>query len=91
MSRWLNRLVLVLAVLTTTCIAAHAQDVGTVSSGNWENGSIWTTGAVPGSSNNVYIGSTYPIGSAATATVTLTQNESANNVYLSQYAARAVR
>ena len=61
---------------------AYAQDTGAMSNGNWETASIWTGGTVPNSSNNVYIGSTYPSGAAATATVTLTASESANNVYL---------
>ena len=85
MSGRLKQLVIVIAVLAIGSVAASGQDVGAVSSGNWETGSIWTTGTVPGASNNVYIGSTYPSGSAAIATVTLTQNESANNMYLSQY------
>ena len=62
---------------------ASAQDTGAKNStGNWETASNWTGGAVPGSSNNVYIGSTYPSGAASTATVTLTANEAASNVYL---------
>jgi hypothetical protein len=62
--------------------AAFGQDTGAKSSCNWETASIWTTGTVPNSSNNVYIGSTSPSGAAATATVTLTACEAANNVYL---------
>jgi hypothetical protein len=68
-----------------TCLAgavAHAQDTGATGNGDWSNSSIWTGGSVPGSSNNVYIGSTYPTGSASTATVTLTADESASNLYL---------
>src|SRR5580692_7798025 len=65
--------------------AALAQDTGAQGSGNWESASIWTGGTVPNSSNNVYIGSTYPAsppapGAAGTATVTLTAAESADNV-----------
>jgi fibronectin-binding autotransporter adhesin len=37
---------------------------------------------VPGSTNNVYIGSTYPSGAASVPTVTLTASESAANLYL---------
>ena len=63
--------------------AALAQDVGAVISGNWNNSSTWTTGTPPGSSNNVYIGSSnQPSGTAKIATVTLTQAQSAGNVYL---------
>ncbi len=57
-----------------------AQDTGATGNGNWESPSTWTTGAVPGASNNVYIGSTYPAGAAATAAVTLTANGSASSV-----------
>jgi fibronectin-binding autotransporter adhesin len=64
----------------TLTAPAFAQDTGAQGSGNWENASTWTGGAVPNSSNNVYIGSTYPAGAAGTATVTLTAAESANNV-----------
>ena len=73
-----------LAVLALAAWAgpARAQDVGANSSGNWETASIWTTNSVPGASNNVYIGSTYPGGAAATATVTLTANEVAKNLNL---------
>ncbi len=63
-------------------VVAIAQDTGAKTSGNWEDSTIWTGGAVPGSSNNVYIGSTYPTGAASVATVSLTANESASNVYL---------
>jgi hypothetical protein len=63
--------------------AALAQtDTGARRSGNWNDGSIWTGGLPPSPEDNVYIGSSYPAGSATTATVTLTQNESANVVYV---------
>ena len=81
MRSWIGRLGFLSAVLVIGGpSAAKAQNVGAVASGNWNNGSTWTTGTVPGSSNNVYIGSTSP--SAAVATVTLTQAQSASNVYL---------
>jgi fibronectin-binding autotransporter adhesin len=74
-----------LAFLSATLVlggssASMAQNVGAVTSGYWNDGSTWTTGTPPGSSNNVYIGNTSP--SAPIATVTLTQAQSANNVYL---------
>ena len=75
-------LALVTTLLAATAAPVFGQDVGAVASGNWNTGSIWTTGTVPGSSNNVFIGSTVPSGTAATATVTLTQAQSAANVVL---------
>ncbi len=83
MISWVRRLVCMSAVLAIGGSSATlAQDVGAVSNGNWNTGSTWTTGMAPGSSNNVYIGSTYPSGAAKTATVTLTQAQSADNVNL---------
>ena len=83
MRSWVLRLVCLSAALVIVDSSATlAQDVGAVTSGNWNTGSTWTTGTPPGSSNNVYIGSTYPSAAAKTATVTLTQAQSANNVYL---------
>ncbi len=70
-------------VLAAWAGPAQAQEVGAISSGNWETASIWTTGSVPGSSNNVFIGSNNtPVGAASTATVTLTASEEANYLYL---------
>ena len=82
MTRWSKKLLMAAAAMFMGTAAAFAQDTGTSTSGNWEDGAIWTSGTVPGSSNNVFIGSMYPAGSAATATVTLTTSESAGNVYL---------
>jgi fibronectin-binding autotransporter adhesin len=81
MRKWIKLLVFLWAAWATGG-AATAQDTGANSSGTWETPSIWTGGTVPNSSNNVFIGSTYPSGAAATATVTLIANESAANVYL---------
>ena len=53
-----------------------------MSNGNWNDPTIWTGGAVPNSSSNVYIGSTYPTGGDATATVTVSQPQSASYVYM---------
>jgi fibronectin-binding autotransporter adhesin len=81
-----KRFIFVLSVwVTILAVPAFAQDTGAIGSGNWEDPTIWTGGTVPNSSNNVYIGSTYPSpppapGAAGTATVTLTAAESANNV-----------
>jgi hypothetical protein len=77
-----SRITSLLCLVATWAVAgtASGQDTGAKSNGNWETATIWTGGAVPGSSNNVYIGSTHPTGAAATATVTLTANEAAANV-----------
>jgi fibronectin-binding autotransporter adhesin len=74
-------LLVAIAVLLTgaTCLAT---DTGAKASGNWNDTATWTTSATPGSSDNVFIGSTYPSGSISTAAVTLTQNQSANYLYL---------
>ncbi len=82
MRRRIEHLVVISAACMLTGAPAIAQDVGAVTSGNWDSVSIWTGGNVPGSSNNVFIGSTYPGAVARTATVTLNQAQSANNVYL---------
>ena len=82
MRKGIGQFVWVLAACAATSAGAIAQDTGAMSNGNWETASIWTGGTVPNSSNNVYIGSTYPSGAAATATVTLTANEAAFNLYL---------
>jgi hypothetical protein len=60
---------------------ATATDTGAVANGNWSSAATWTNG-IPGATDNAYIGSTYPTGAAATATVTLSQNSAAGNVYL---------
>ncbi len=82
MGRWIGRLALMAAALVAANGTAFAQYVGAVTDGDWSNGSIWTTGTVPGSSNFVYIGSVYPTGSAKTATVTVSGNESAEHAIL---------
>ena len=90
MRKWIKQFVFVSAACAVLSAAAFAQDVGAVNNGDWSNGSIWTSGTVPGSSNNVYIGSTYPTWSAWTATVTVSVNESASSVYLGGDGARPV-
>lgn len=72
----------VLIGLIILASSLHAQTAGAVSSGNWNDPTIWTTGTVPGASNDVFVGSTTPPGSAAIATVTLTQNQSASTLTL---------
>ena len=82
--RRLLRLIVILSVtwLGSGAAVSFAQDTGAALSGSWETAATWTGGTVPNSSNNVYIGSTYPTGAASTATVTLGANESASNLYL---------
>jgi hypothetical protein len=79
MNRWLGLLIFAAAAMTMQT-AAYAQTAAAITSGNWEDPTIWTSGVVPGASDSVLIGSNYPTGSALTATVTLTANESAANV-----------
>jgi hypothetical protein len=62
-----------------TCLAAS---IGAITNGNWNNTSTWTPAQMPVSADYVYIGSTYPSGAAASATVTMVQDQSANTVYL---------
>jgi hypothetical protein len=85
MTRFIKGFVVILAVWAAASTGASAQDVGATTNGNWNDPTIWTTGTVPGSSNNVLIGSTVPpapTGSASIVTVTLTQNQSASNLNL---------
>jgi hypothetical protein len=82
MNKFIKGLVLVATAWAAAGAGASAQDVGATTSGNWNDPTIWTTGTVPGSSNNVFIGSTTPSGSAPIATVTLTQDQSALNLTL---------
>ena len=73
-----------LGLMTMGCLACAAVRSGTGAKGSG-SGALPRSGraaTVPNSSNNVYIGSTYPTGAAAVATVTLTANESASYVYL---------
>jgi len=81
MKTWIKPFVFACA-MCVACAAVHAQDTGAMTNGNWNDATIWTAGTIPGSSNNVYIGSTYPTGAAATSTVIMTQNQSASNIYL---------
>jgi hypothetical protein len=74
-----NILAAIFLTAGTTCLAG---DFGAITNGNWTNASTWTPASIPGANDDVYIGSTYPIGSAAAATVILVQNQSAGNVYL---------
>ena len=63
-------------------VTCRATDMGVKTSGNWNDNGTWTSSSIPGSGDDVYVGSTYPSGAASTAAVTLVQNQSANNVYL---------
>ncbi|MGB8352401.1 MAG: PEP-CTERM sorting domain-containing protein [Chthoniobacteraceae bacterium] len=86
MFTWLNFgksfIFVFLASMAMLATPAFSEDIGTLSSGTWENPAIWTSDTVPTSADNVYIGSTYPNSPQATgfATVTLSASESASNV-----------
>jgi fibronectin-binding autotransporter adhesin len=63
----------------------RADDFGAATNGNWEDPSTWVSvggGIIPGANDNVVIGGNYVTGSATVATVTLTANESVNNLGL---------
>ena len=86
-STWFRRnnwLVLLPGFLATLATSAFATDTGALASGTWETSAIWTGGATPGASDNVYIGSVYPTTpgpqALSKATVTLTANESVTNL-----------
>ncbi len=78
----------VLVVFLSFCVVfspqAEAQDFGVVTSGNWNTPGTWTpAGGPPGPSNNAFVGGG-PAGSLATATVTLTANQTVQDVHLGQ-------
>jgi hypothetical protein len=77
----LRRLTSAIAVTLRAALPgfAPAVDIGAAGNGDWSSAATWTSG-VPGTADNAYIGSTYPTGAAATATVTLSQNTSAGTV-----------
>ena len=50
-----------LAILGTTVTAAHAQYTGAVTSGDWDDPSIWTSGSAPDATSDVFIGSIIPV------------------------------
>ena len=75
-------MVMTVGIACLIAVPARAADYGAVTNGNWNSPSTWTPSAVPGSSDTAYIGSIYPGGAAATATVMLTQNQQANTVVL---------
>ena len=80
--RLMTSLVIAISVLmvAATCFAV---DIGAITGGNWGDTSTWYPAQIPVADDNVYIGSCYPNDyAAATATVTLVQDQSANNVYL---------
>jgi PEP-CTERM motif len=56
-------------------------DTGAAGNGDWSSAATWTNGA-PGARANAYVGTSYPTGAAATASLTLSQNSSAGIVYL---------
>lgn len=81
--RALTSPVLILLIVGTVSGPLRAADIGAaVANGNWNAGSSWTGGVVPGSNDNVYIGSLYPTGSVNVSTISLLQNQSAGSVSL---------
>ena len=76
---------LALAVLLFPCLtlSSSAADFGAVADGDWNDAATWTpaTGS-PGMGDNAFVGSNTPAGSAGTATVTLTADQSVDSLTL---------
>ena len=82
-ARFTNSCLYITTLLVAFAAArSPAAEIGAVTSGNWNVGSTWTGGTAPGAADNAYIGSTFPAGSASSATVTLTANQSVGSVTL---------
>jgi len=80
-SRWFpSTLAMVLGIVGAR--DAMATDYGAVTDGTWGNAATWTASGVPGGSDNAFLGSSYPPGSAAAATVTLDADESIETLFL---------
>ena len=62
--------------------AARADDIGAAQSGSWSSPATWLNAKVPGAADTAFVGSTYPSGSASSATVMLAQNQAVNDLYL---------
>ena len=80
--RWLTVGLCAAFVAAMAGEASFAADYGAITRGNWNSTSTWTPASIPGALDNVFIGGNYPTGSAAAGTVTLTQDQYANDVYL---------
>ena len=58
-------------------------DYGAIANGDWNNAATWTPATGPPlATDNAFIGSSTPAGSAANATVSLTANEAINSLHL---------
>ena len=80
--------VVLAALAMTFARSATATDYGAQSNGTWSNAAIWTpAGGPPGTSDQALVGSTYPGGAAATASVSLGGDQSVNYLYLGYGAA----
>lgn len=74
---------LVTAGVLGVAASAFAADYGAQASSAWNSAGTWTpAGGPPGAADNAYIGSTIPGGALAVATVSLTQNQAVNNLFL---------
>ena len=75
--------VAVFVALATAPHAIWAQDFGAIANGNWSDASTWTpAGGPPGATDSAFIGTSFPAGSAAVATVSLTGNQMVDEVHL---------
>ncbi len=87
MTNWLRRFTAMVALVAGMLIVVqnnYSADFGAkVSNGPWTAPSSWNANGVPVSTDDVYVGSDSRIaGSAISATINLTQNQSAQNVFL---------
>src|SRR4051794_26134563 len=85
LSRCLSRTPHWVLALLATLLATEAQaqqQIVAIGSGDWSASASWKNGQVPSAAHTAYIGSDFPGGGAASATITLSQNTSVSGVYL---------
>ena len=70
--------VLIQLIVVTIGSVSFAADISAITDSFWNSSLTWTPATIPGAGDNAFIGS----GSATNATVTLTQDQSASNVFL---------
>ncbi len=79
----LGRLILIATLTNLGSASARAGDlVGALTSGGWNDPTIWTTSTTPVAADDVYLGSDYPSGASQVVTVSLRHDQSAHDLYL---------